>query len=88
MNTTDEKYQEAKQRVKQLKGFYVHLTVYVLVNAMLFLINLTTTPDVLWFIWPLIGWGVGILMHAVYVFGFGRWLGPDWEEKKIKEIMD
>jgi hypothetical protein len=88
MNTEDHKYQNAKKRVKELKGFYVHLGVYVLVNSLLFLINITTSPDTLWFYWPLFGWGIGIVMHAVYVFGFGHWLGPDWEGKKIKEIME
>ena len=61
---------------------------YVLVSFLLFLINISASPDILWFYWPLFGWGIGIVMHAVYVFGFGHWFGPDWEEKKITEIMD
>jgi hypothetical protein len=88
MNTEDTKYQKAKNRVKEIRGFYVHLGVYVLVNSLLFLIDITTSPDTLWFYWPLFGWGIGIVMHVVYVFGFGHWFGQDWEEKKIKEIMD
>jgi hypothetical protein len=87
MNTED-RYQEAKKRVKEMKDFYVHLGAYVLVNAMLFLINMITSPDTLWFFWPLFGWGLGVAMHAVYVFGFGRLFGPDWEERKIQEILD
>jgi hypothetical protein len=47
-----------------------------------------TPPDILWFYWPLFGWGIGIFMHAVYVFGLGRWFGSDWEEKRTKETMD
>jgi len=47
-----------------------------------------TSPDVLWFYWPLFGWGIGIVMHGLFVFGFGLWLGQEWEEKKIEEIMD
>ena len=88
MNTEENEYQKAKKRVKALRGFYIHLGVYVLINAMLFLINITTSPDILWFYWPLLGWGIGTVVHAVYVFGPGRWFGQDWEEKKIKEIMD
>jgi len=84
MNTEDKKFQEAKERVNRIKGFYIHLGVYVLVNSLLFLINILASPDVLWFYWPLAGWGIGIVMNAVMVYGFG----PDWEEKKIKEIMD
>ena len=84
----EEKYQKAKKRVDEIKGLYTHLGVYVLVNTMLFLINITTSPDVFWFYWPLFGWGIGAAIHTVYVLGFGRWLGPDWEEKKIQEMMD
>jgi len=47
-----------------------HLTVYALVNAMLIVINLLHSPKHLWFIYPLIGWGVGLLMHYLGV----RWL--------------
>jgi hypothetical protein len=54
---------------------------------MLFLINITTSPDILWFYWPLLGWGIGIVMHAVYVFGFGHWFGPDWEEKTQYDLV-
>jgi len=88
MNTEDRKYQKALRRVRRIKGFYAHLASYILVNLLLFLINIMTSPDVLWFYWPLFGWGIGIVMHGLFVFGFGLWLGQEWEEKKIEEIMD
>jgi len=87
MNTED-KYQKAKRRVREIRFFYIHLVVYVLVNAFLFLLDITTSPNELWFYWVLLGWGIGLAVHAAYVFGIGRWFGPDWEEKKINEIMD
>ena len=87
MNTED-KYQKAKRRVEEIRGFYIHLVVYVLVNALLFLIDITTSPDDLWFFWVLLGWGIGLAAHAVHVFGIGSWLGPEWEEKKINETLD
>lgn len=48
-------YKKAKERVEEIKGFYIHLFVYVVVNFALFLINIITSPDALWFYWPLIG---------------------------------
>src|SRR5262249_14790023 len=45
-------------------GFYVHLTAYLAVNALLIGINLITSTERLWFKWPLLGWGVGITIHA------------------------
>jgi len=88
MNTEDRKYQKALRRVRRMKGFYAHLVSYILVNLLLFLINIMTSPDILWFYWPLFGWGIGIVMHGLFVFGFGHWFSPEREEKKIEEIMD
>lgn len=80
------RYQEAKKRVEEIKGFYIHLVTFIVVNAVLAAINLLTSPEYLWFIWPIIGWGVGLIIHAFSVFS-GLW-GKSWEERKIKEIME
>ncbi len=61
----------AQKRVAAKLGFYNHLVVYAIVMAALFVINLLTTPHHLWFVWPLIGWGVAILFHLFGVFVFG-----------------
>jgi len=84
----DERYQRARRRVEAVRGFYVHLVVYLIVNAGLFLINMLTSPGTLWFYWPLIGWGIGVAAHAFSVFGAGKWLGPEWEEREIRKILD
>ena len=85
MNEQEIKYQKAKERVTALRGFYGHLSVYVIVNLGLFLINMTTSPETLWFIWPLMGWGIAIVLHAVRVFVEAP--GSSWEEKNIAELM-
>ena len=84
----NKKYEEAKQKVEAMKGFYIHLFIYILANVVMFIANITTSPGYLWFIWPLIGWGFGLLGHAIGVFGLGGFLRKDWEEKKIKQIME
>ena len=84
-----EKYQEAKARVRELKHFYRNLTTYIAVNILLIIINLLTHPGKLWFYWVAIFWGFFVLLHALKVFAFkGKFLGREWEEKKIKEIME
>ena len=40
--------------------------------VLLVAINMATSPDVLWFIWPLIGWGFAVALHGV-----GTFLLPD-----------
>jgi hypothetical protein len=43
------------------RGFRNHLIVYVAVNLLLLVVNLLTTPGRLWFVWPLVGWGIGLV---------------------------
>src|SRR5262249_10575065 len=49
-------------------GIYIHATVFVAVNVLLITINLSTATGGLWFQWPLLGWGIGLLAHAVAAF--------------------
>lgn len=84
----DEDYDRARQRVKEIKGFYSHLAVYIIINGMLFLINWLTSPGGWWFYWVTLFWGIGLLAHAYGTFVEGGFLGRDWEERKIREIME
>ena len=84
----DKRYERAKKRVEEIKGFYTHLVVYVIVNIGIFFLNVITSPNELWFYWPLFGWGIGIIAHWISVFGLGGFLGKDWEERKTKQIME
>ena len=86
MNEQEIKNQNAKERVTEFRGFYGHLAVYVIVNLGLFLINMTMVPGSLWFFWPLMGWGIAVVLHALRFFGGP--FGLIWEEKKIVELME
>lgn len=80
-------YLKAQKRVEDLKGFYGNLTMYILVMIGLTILNLSTYPQFLWFFYPMIGWGIGVAVHAIAVFNFIPIFGRDWEEKKINELM-
>ena len=84
----DERYEKAKKRVEEIKGFYTHLIVYIVINLGLFLLNFFTSRGEWWFFWPLMGWGIGLIFHALGVFAFSRFPGKQWEDRKIKELMD
>ena len=91
METTIEQTPEHRAalcRVRQLRGFYTHLSVYLAVNAGLLVINLVSSPGRLWVVWPLAGWGIGLLIHAAGVFLGGRWLGAEWERRKVEELVE
>ena len=72
----------AKQRARNKIGFYAHMSVYVIVNTMLFSIwYLTLGPNGFpWFVFPLIGWGIGVAAH-----GIGTFYGKSLEKKIVCE---
>ena len=45
-----------------------HVAVYVAVNAFLLFVNLFASPQYLWFLWPLAGWGLAVTLHAIRLF--------------------
>lgn len=86
-------YKAAQKRIKDIKGFYVHLTVYVFVNAFIFIVahrgeGFTESFTELSNYSTLFFWGIGLFAHWASVFGPNFLLGEKWEEKKIKEIME
>lgn len=85
--TEQETYERAKKRVEAKIGFYIHLAVYVGVNLLLIIINLTSSPQTLWFKWPLFGWGIGVFFHGLSVFVFSGRRLETVKEKMIEEEM-
>lgn len=86
--TEEERYYQAKKRVDQIKGFYGNLISYIIFNIFFLVFNLVTSPNALWFYWPLLWWGVGVFFHGMRVFGYYPFFSKDWEERKIKDLMD
>ncbi len=89
-NSNNIKYLEAQKRVKRLKGFYIHGVVYLLVNLFIIAQNVQSGSKLsnIDNYWTAIFWGVGLLGHAISVFLPNIIMGRDWEEKKIRELMD
>lgn len=96
METTFEeqkKLERVRKKVKSIKGFYKHLIVYILVNAFLFTISYTNLKPTEHFISfdtfrTAFFWGLGLAFHAFGVFGTDIFLGTEWEDRKIKEMME
>lgn len=86
--TEEDKYLLAKKKVEDIKGFYGNLVSFITVNTVLLVINLCTSPKHLWFYWPLMWWGLGVIIHGIKVFELFPSFGKDWEEKKIRELME
>ncbi len=82
------KYVKAVERVEKLKEFYQNLASYCIVIPFLIFINLRFSPGFHWFWFPIFGWGMGLAFHFLEVNNYNIFLGKNWEDKKIKEIMD
>lgn len=55
----------ATKRVQNRTSFVTHLAMYVVMNAGFVAIWFLTGRGYPWFVWPLLGWGIGILAHAI-----------------------
>lgn len=82
----EKRYERAKKRVDELKGFYIHMAIYLIMVPVFIFLNFKTTSYP-WAMFPIIGWGLGLSGHAMEVFGYNPFLGKNWEERKIREMM-
>jgi len=91
---SSEKLKRAKRRIKELKGFYTHLTIYILINGFIFVNILISNHYNGGEIWKwenfvtLFFWGIGLAFHAVKVFGFNPLFIKNWEERQIQKYME
>lgn len=85
----EQQFIKARKKVKDIKGFYVHVIVNILSLAIVVTVNLLFVPG-FHFFWIVAGALVLVtLIHWMLVFGASSMgLGKDWEEKKIKELMN
>ena len=84
-------YAEAEQwawrRVKSLRLFYNHATVYVIANIVILLVD-KSTPGGPWFYNVLLGWGLFLGLHALYAYELIPWSRLDWESRTVKSLIE
>ena len=74
--------EKAITRLKQKSEFMTHLFVYLVVNAFIVVIWLATGAGFFWPIFPILGWGIGLVFHAWDVY----WRKPISEEQIRREM--
>jgi transcriptional regulator with XRE-family HTH domain len=77
----------AFNQVRKLKGFYIHLTQYLLVISILAVINALATPNHWWVQWVILGWGVGVLSHWLQVSERFDLFGSKWEKEQVEKRL-
>lgn len=94
MEIKEDKYTRARNRVQEIRGFYVHATVYVVVNIVILIFHFYISfqegePFFQFghFLTPIF-WGLGLFFHGVQTFRKNPFLGKKWEDRMIRKIMD
>ncbi|NAS32848.1 hypothetical protein GTQ40_17855 [Flavobacteriaceae bacterium R38] len=89
-----QRYKDAHKRVKEIKGFYIHLIVFIIMNTFI-LVNIYISKrydnENFWefgSFFTFFAWGIGLLIHGFSVSNYSFLWGENWEERKIKEFMD
>lgn len=85
---SDKRMERAKEHVNKLKGFYGNLGMYVLFIPIFIWLNIKSNAGFPWAIFPIAGWGFGVLAHAAETFSWNPFFGKDWEDRKIRQFMD
>jgi hypothetical protein len=82
----DEIQRWARNRAEMLQGLYIHMLVFGVINLGLIVTNwLTREPDGAWWsVWPLLIWGVGLLVHVVVVVA--PVFSPEWVDRRAEEL--
>jgi hypothetical protein len=66
---SDQGRRDDDRKAARLRGFKLHLGAYFAVMTVLVIVNLTTTPDRPWFVWPMVGWGPILAVHTAWAMG-------------------
>jgi hypothetical protein len=74
--------QLARKRAGAKLGWYVHATLYVLVNLLIFSMSHYAYGNRPWSLGPLLGWGLGLVLHGVSVFVLGS--GSSLRERMVQ----
>ena len=76
----------AWRRVRALRVFYTHLTIFAIVSFVMLVVDLSTSGGP-WFFYPFLGWGLVVGLHGVQTYERLPWFTRDWEQRKFQELI-
>jgi ABC-type enterochelin transport system permease subunit len=72
----------ARRRVKAKLGWYLHATAFALINTVVFAMSVHAFGTRPWSVYPLLGWGLGLVLHGISVFVLGT--GSAMHERMVQ----
>jgi len=87
----EDAYLRAEKRLKELKGFYSHAFIYVLINLILISMIAYNSDGDFWNYGTFstaFFWGIGLFFHGMGVFSKTVLFSKKWEERKMQEYME
>jgi hypothetical protein len=82
----EELRQQAIRSIKAKREFRTHLFVFVAVNLFLVGVWAFTGAGFFWPIFPLLGWGIGLAIHAREAYGPGQRVTEDEIQSEIQRL--
>ena len=77
-----------REKARKRVAFKIHLIVYCVVNASLWFIWWITGSGYPWPVWPVFGWGIGLIFHYLFEYRSSHFLSEEEEYKKLKDRME
>lgn len=86
LSTADDEvaFRRATERVRARIGFAAHVGVYLAIGLLLLVLNLVTTPESLWFFWPMLFWLIALAAHVAVLFGPGMRAVESWRDREYQ----
>ncbi|HWI27916.1 MAG TPA: 2TM domain-containing protein [Stellaceae bacterium] len=78
--------QWAWHRVRAMRAFFTHLTIFVGISFILFLVD-SATAGPTWFYVPMLGWGLLLALHGLHAYDLLPWTTKNWEQRKVRELI-
>jgi len=75
---------EAIEYIKGVKEFYSHLGIF-LIFAIVFSFKFGFENQT--FLWGIIGWTIGVIIHGLNVYEVINLFGPKWEKRQIEKRL-
>lgn len=80
-------YQKAKKKAREIRDFYINLSLFSFFIPIIIFINLYFVPEFHWFWFSMLGWGTGLIFHGLSAFNSHPFMKDNWEERKIQQFI-